>query len=400
MNKSLIKIDRYPGKMVTNLAEQLMQRYGAGAESLFDPYCGSSVILKAAKNYGVNRIVGLDINPYANLLSDVKLNGFYPKTAIQKFQQLKDIVMSAQISMPIDWEMKNYWFTPATLKKYEILRGVSYELNLRKTNAGRAVLLALALSVRSCSLADQRSPKPFISKEAIRTRKGKHFDPIKITEEMLYLLCENYGKVQNNKTILFCEDVTTYDSIDVLSNPFTHVMTSPPYMNAQDYFRNWKLELYILEDLLPFKVNDIRNSFIGTECGDLLENLSNEELGYHYKLAPQLRKLNRTNQRLASVVHRYLNDMSRSVVNINGLLVKYGKLIMVCGDNLVGNIRFRTSDILKEIVLSNGFVLKDMFADKIRSRQLAPNRHGHKGLIKEEIIFAFEKRRELGRASL
>jgi hypothetical protein len=46
---------------------------------------------------------------------------------------------------------------------------------------------------------------------------------------------------------------------------------------------------------------------------------------------------------------------------------------------------------LKEIVLSNGFSLKDMFVDKIKSRQLAPKRHGHKGLIKEEIIFAFEK---------
>jgi hypothetical protein len=38
-----------------------------------------------------------------------------------------------------------------------------------------------------------------------------------------------------------------------------------------------------------------------------------------------------------------------------------------------------------------GFVLFDSFSDRIESRMLAPKRCGHKGLIKEEVVSAFER---------
>ena len=377
--------------MVTHLAEKLMRQYGDGAESLFDPYCGSSAILKTARDFGVKRIAGLDINPYASLLSDVTLNGFYPKTAIQKYQELKEIIEYGKPYKPIEWSMKDYWFTPATLRKYELLRGAAHSLCLNNSKSGRAILLALALSVRSCSLADQRSPKPFISKEARKTRRGKHFDPIKKTEAILIQLCKDYGRTPKDKVVFLCDNMVSFQSVHRFGGGFTHIMTSPPYINAQDYFRNWKLELYVLEGLLSFNVAKIRNDFIGTENGDLLANVTEEEINYHYELAPQLLRLSRKKPRLAAVVHRYLSDMDKSITNINRLLKGGGTFVMVCGDNLVGNIRFKTSSILETISIDSGLRLIDKFTDKIKSRQLAPKRHGHKGLIKEEIIMAFEK---------
>ena len=182
-----MRIDRYPGKMVTQLAEKLMERYGNGAEALFDPYCGSGVILKTAKDFGIKRISGLDINPIANLLSDIKLNGFCAKTAIQKYNQINVIIKYNRLQLKIDWPNIDYWFTSATLHKYELLRGAAQRLKLNQTASGRAVLLAIVLSVRPCSRADQRSPKPFISKNAKAVRSGKHFDPIKITGDILIL---------------------------------------------------------------------------------------------------------------------------------------------------------------------------------------------------------------------
>ena len=51
----------------------------------------------------------------------------------------------------------------------------------------------------------------------------------------------------------------------------SHAITSPPYVNAQDYFRNFKRELYLLEDVVPFRVNDLRDRCVGMERGRLLE---------------------------------------------------------------------------------------------------------------------------------
>jgi len=83
--------------------------------------------------------------------------------------------------------------------------------------------------------------------------------------------------------------------------------------------------------------------------------------------------------------------MSLSFQTIKKLLKKDGELIIVCGDNLIGGHRFKTSLILNKMLEVCGFHLIDTFADKIRSRQLAPKRYGHKGLIKKEMISVFTR---------
>lgn len=70
---------------------------------------------------------------------------------------------------------------------------VVVRLDETATPDGRAVLLSFALSVRLCSKADQRSPKPFISKQAIEQREGRHFDPYRIIPALISELSECYG---------------------------------------------------------------------------------------------------------------------------------------------------------------------------------------------------------------
>src|SRR5690242_5220102 len=64
-------IDRYPAKMVASLAKKLVSRYTAACTDLLDPFCGSSAILAAGQQRGIP-VAGIDINPYAVLLSKVK----------------------------------------------------------------------------------------------------------------------------------------------------------------------------------------------------------------------------------------------------------------------------------------------------------------------------------------
>src|SRR5262249_24556926 len=148
----------------------------------------------------------------------------------------------------------------------------------------------------------------------------------------------------------------------------SHVLTSPPYINAQDYFRNFKLELHLLEGLLPFKVDSIRERFIGTERGDLLRKVSQSSLDYHRDILPELATLQRKDARLGAVVHKYLYEMGKALDAIVSCLVPGGVFVLVCGDNLVGGVKHRTWQSLQRMLEQRGFRLFDRFTDRIGDR--------------------------------
>jgi len=385
---SRTQLDRYPAKMVSKLADRLVDRYASNASRILDPFCGSGAVLTAANRRGIP-VTGVDVNPIAELFSRVKLRGFNPSRAVSLARELVNAASGSVKPLPIEWAGKDYWFTPATVSKFERLRGAAHELKLSAD--GIAVLLGLSLSVRLCSKADQRSPKPFISKEASENRKGRHFDPYTTLLGVLEDLGSSSACVSSHRDSRFLLSDITSDSFAPRIAKHSHVITSPPYINAQDYFRNFKLELYILEGLLPFRVEDLRTRFIGTERGDLLAGIPKEILNANCETLPSLKALDRRTPRLAAVVHRYLFDMSRAFENVSSFMEHKAQFILVCGDNLIGGVRIRTWQVLRHMLERKGFILFEMFSDPIANRMLAPKRSGHKGLIKEEVVCAFRK---------
>ncbi len=383
------RLDRYPAKMVSKLADRLIERYALGARSVLDPFCGSGAILVAAGRRGIP-LCGIDINPLAELFCRVKLHSFDPHTTRSLAQTCIEQAKRTERVLPVRWEGKHYWFTPGTIQKFERLRFASKALRLSESDEGMAVLLSYALAVRLCSRADQRSPKPFVSKQAKRSRQGRHFDPYRTLEALLDELCTLYGGRTGNSRCRFLNADIPNSSANVqYFGKHSHIITSPPYLNAQDYFRNFKLELHLLEDVLPFQVDDLRERFIGTERGDLLSRVPKETLDWSLRAVPELKVLQRRNSRLAAVVHRYLHDMGRAFDVVKECLDPNGCFVLVCGDNLLAGLRIRTWHALQRLLQERGFQLFDRFADPIGDRLLPPKRFGHKGLIKQEWVSAF-----------
>ena len=212
--------------MIAHLASSLVGRYTNDATHLLDPFCGSGAVLRAASLDGIP-VTGIDVNPFGVLLSSVKLEGFNMMRAMCLTETLLDATNDNR-ELPVEWDSKEYWFTIATLRKFERLRYRAFEMDLGSSNAGCAVLLAFALSVRQCSRADQRSPKPFISKNARNSRKGQHFDPVVTISRLLNELGELYGRRRRDIEV----QVLHKDISDSATKQFvrrcSHVITSPP----------------------------------------------------------------------------------------------------------------------------------------------------------------------------
>ena len=69
------RLDRYPAKMVSKLADRLIQRYTSEADSVLDPFCGSGAILVAANQAGLP-VSGIDLNPISELFCCCKAQWF------------------------------------------------------------------------------------------------------------------------------------------------------------------------------------------------------------------------------------------------------------------------------------------------------------------------------------
>ena len=381
--------------MVSHLARTLVDRYlpapsGSTGLSVFDPFCGSGSVIVPAAQQGF-AVSGLDLSPYAALLTKVKLEGFDPHVASDLASQLVAEAKSSLKSMSMNWSLKSYWFSSWSLHEIERLRAAAVRLELDSSREGRAILLAMALSMRLCSRADQRSPKPFISRTARETRLNSTYDPCGTVVGLVAKLSELYGGIRLGMHRVFAADIcsTAVRKLDI--GIHSHIITSPPYINAQDYFRNSKFELHLLEGILPFRVRDIRDVFVGTERGHLLKDIPAVFTDQCFSLVPELDAIRLVSPRLAMVVQRYLYDMSNSFVNASSFLARDGKLVLVCGDNLVGGFRICTWRVLHSMLRSLGFALRDSFRDEIRNRSVPPNRKGHKGLIKEEVVCAYQK---------
>lgn len=385
------RLDRYPAKMVSHLADRLIERYAAGARNVLDPFCGSGAVLVAARRRGIE-VSGIDLNPIARLLSGVKLDGFHPQSALRIANDWIEEAQRTTRVLPVEWKRKNYWFSPATLNKFERLRRASGMIDLDRSKAGRAVLLSYVLATRPCSRADQRSPKPFISANARETRRGQHFDPYKTIIGILEELSGLYGKHKPRAGVkLMTGDLTVPSNMGERVGRHSHVITSPPYINAQDYFRNFKLELHLLDGIVPVRVADICDRFIGTERGDLFEGLSLGDIEQNRLDVRGLKKLEFEKPRLAAVVHRYCRDMGAVFDMLAKCVDEDGKIVLVCGDNLIGGVRIRTWRVLEHLLVRRRFTLFDRFRDPIGDRLLAPKRHGHKGLIKDEVVSAYRR---------
>ena len=393
MRRLPTRIDRYPGKMNRRLAHSVSKRFVGASNGavVLDPFCGSGALL-AACMAADRKMVGIDVNPVAFLLTKVKLNGFDDSGFRKGVDGLIEIARSGDRAMEIDWQNKSYWFTPAVLKKLERLRDaacrMAHEVPEREWTA---VLLCLAMTVRGCSRADQRSPKPFISTIAKAEHKGKHYCPynqlLKIREGLIASFLG--AAVDGCASEVILGDIVRENLL--IERDVDCVVTSPPYLNAQDYFRNTKLELYVLEGLLPFEVGKIRDKFVGTERGDVNCGQTKDHWCFARNAIIGFDRLENERPRLASVVVKYFREMSVVFDKIEECLASDGRLVLICGDNLVGGVRIETWRVLDQIIRTGEYVHVESFTDEIRDRMLAPRRSGHKGLIKEEIVSFYRK---------
>lgn len=380
--------DKYPAKMIPEMARFAIERVSDAGDLVVDPFCGCGTVQVEGSLLG-RPTLGIDVNPIAVLLARAKSARF---DAGRLRRHATEAIEGARRNRhaeapPSCWV--DYWFTRATLGKLRALAS-TIESRERISVKYRDLLRAcLAVAVRRCSRADPRSPKPFISARARSTRVGRHFDPFAHFVEVVEELCVAGGDLQKRMasppgTVTIQGDAR---HMDVYVDPSVDAfVTSPPYLSAQDYFRSTKLELAILGSISGDEVRLLGSRILGSGRGRR-PRVDWDCVGW---CPAAVSRLSSKDPRAAADVNSYLVGIRDVLRGMHALLRPGGMVCMVVGNSTLRGESLSVHRWVVRIGSAVGFSLFDHVVDRIRDRRIPPSR-SHGTIIENEHLLFFKK---------
>ena len=384
--------DRYPAKMIPQLARFVIEKYTRKGDNILDPFCGCGTSLIESRIAG--RVsTGIEINPYAAILAHAKSH-LYQNVLLETL--INDVINSAkkiQKKLVITESWINYWFGSNTLIQLLSIRK-SIDKKSKSISPSYAIALKaiLAVTVRLSSKADPRSPKPFISKTSRKKRCNVNFNAYDI------FLAQGRSFINSNMELKKYVSNGTHSRVRIIcddarklatqknTQKYDAIISSPPYLTAQDYYRSSKLELYIL-GLITNSNSELGSQIIGSERGK-----NNKKLVMpFFKRSKKLKLLNELDQRAAFNIDRYLNDMRDVIKGMYRHLKNNRKCCLIVGDSIIRGITIPTHEWIAKIALSEKFTLDEHYVDIVKSCRVPPQRNGHKSVIRKEHILVFRR---------
>jgi len=242
-SQALSRWFRYREAYSPAIVESILNRHPIATDSfVFDPMCGSGSTQVGAQLLGF-RSMGIDVNPYAVLMSEVKTARFRKKDLVE-VKRLLDLLRTCGISRArlsaVDQRLSRYF-------PIDNLRAlVKYRDEILKqppSPASRLVFSAILGALEECSNRKKDG-------NGLATRPSKVESPFssieRVVQQMILDLTQRAGQMPKSLSLQFSA-IRSAEAIELgrraLSQDPGAIIFSPPYANSFDYFESYKLEL-------------------------------------------------------------------------------------------------------------------------------------------------------------
>lgn len=387
-------VEGYSPSFVANI----INTYCGNPSLIYEPFAGTGTTLFAADSMGVNTIYS-EVNPV--LLFLIKVKTRILTMDMEKRQQLSDRLSSYSLSIfqqiansPISSELdKSYklafgnsvYFSAEEYSKVLRLRSFIDDL-YNKGDDDVADLLAIASF--SClipvSYLKKQGDVRFKTEKEMKSTMKRLEDvlPQKIQEISIdigdcsclmskthYLITEN----AKNIGLATCQD------------PISDVITSPPYLNGTNYFRNTKLELWFLkciknekdlrfyrDEALTSGINDVKREYekLSSSINSSLLDKTISEL-----------EQNAYDTRIPLMAKCYFREMYQVFHGLTKHLKNNANVLIDIGDSIFSNVHIPTDLILVETLSELGYGLND--------RVVLRDRKSRNGQIISQVLLSF-----------
>ncbi len=238
---------RYPAKFIPHVIAYVIRSYGGTEATVFDPFAGYGTVGAVARIYG-NKYEMWDLNPILDTLH--KIANLEPRSI--DITDLVDKLKEPQSTFRPDWSRFEYWFPEEFIPLLTGVWGAYHKL--RKDSYTRLLLTIPLLKVSRYFSYDDAGRMKLSSSPRSRARvrrllennwEQKFFDMV---EKELSVLIRRLGEsasLSKNRP-----EAIVRAGIDTLTETLDHehdiLVTSPPYLQSQEYIRYAKMDLYWL----------------------------------------------------------------------------------------------------------------------------------------------------------
>jgi len=186
--------------------------------------------------------------------------------------------------------------------------------------------------------------------------------------------------------VLVCEDAKQLGKIPPLR--IDTIVTSPPYLNGTNYFRNTKVELWFLRCLRSQKdLAHFRGRSVTAGINDVTSKKTRRSKQANVQDLVQQLASCAYDQRIPRMVENYFADMRDALLAARRHLVNGATLLLDIGDSAYSNVHVPTDALLKEILTDDCFSFE---GDVTLRRRMS---RGGFPLRQMLLAFRFQKRK-------
>lgn len=358
----------YPAKFIPQIVRYCIHEYSPQGGWIIDPFAGSATVGLEALLCQRNAIL-VDLNPMLTHIVPLKIQTRQTDLEARILHQELEALKHSQISFLPSWSNLSYWYPPQILER--ISRYWGWQKQMEPSPYKLILEAALLKASKQFSYAEHRTPKLFRSKSKLAEMEQLLQQDWQTQLDDL-IACTAFDILERVRQLALLtqghnSQILAYGGVDstefrwekYASLPIDCVLTSPPYLQAQEYIRTSKLELYWLG-----------------YSEDEIKQLSKLEIPYRRAAGtihtPTLNRVREqiTRTDLKALLDSYFYYTLRALENALRILRANGHACIFVGNPKIDGIEIETWRIILEYFSERGFTFERVFEDRIKNRQL------------------------------
>ena len=365
-------------------------RDGKKPLTVYDPFGGSGTTQLAASFLGIHSFYS-ELNPFMAFIAETKIvSSKWAKENLETFTSIANDYLSVLRdskyfnAIDVNLDSYNHAFPDRDFFETKHIRDLLAALILisRVSNglvhAERILRVACASNAVASSNMTRRAD---LRRRRPDEYKNRVVDVPRMIAETVAKMLEDikYLPLEMAPTKFVSSDAKIIP--DEYINSFELVLTSPPYLNGTNYFRNTKIELWLLSFIeSESDLRRFRDLCVTGGINDVSKKEKYTEFDSVEKVAAQL-DVAATDKRIPTMVRHYFSDMFEVFKSVHKGLIPGGTCLMDIGDSKFYGVHVPTDKLLIEVAETAGLFF-------VHSHLLARRMSRDKSeLLQVELVF-------------